>query len=293
MNLFVAAREPFSLHSVVYSHGWVQLLPFQPLDGRPGFARVLQLNSGRVIQVEVGETPGGVTVSAPENLDEEEAREVAAQVSWMLELDFDLSPFYAQAAAEPKLAQMVHRAQGRVLRSPTLFEDVIKTILTTNTLWGGTKRMNATLIDLFGDPLPANPALRAFPRPETIAAQDADILKTQARLGYRAPYVLDTARAVASGALDLEALKSSPLPTSELRKALMSIKGVGGYAAANLLMILGRYDYIPIDSWAMKMVSQEWHGGEPVGPAEVEAAFARWDGWKGIAYWFWAWDKAE
>jgi hypothetical protein len=37
------------------------------------------------------------------------------------------------------------------------------------------------------------------------------------------------------------------------------------------------------------MVSREWYGGEPIGQAEVEAAFERWSQWKGLAYWFWDW----
>jgi len=89
--------------------------------------------------------------------------------------------------------------------------------------------------------------------------------------------------------LDLEALKHSDLPTPELRKRLLGLKGVGDYAAANLLMILGRYDAIPVDSWALKMVSNEWYGGAPVGRAEVEAAFEGWGEWKGLAYWLWDW----
>ena len=41
----------------------------------------------------------------------------------------------------------------------------------------------------------------------------------------------------------------------------------------------------------MKMVSQEWYEGRPVGPAEVAAAFERWGAWKGLAYWFWDWSE--
>jgi 3-methyladenine DNA glycosylase/8-oxoguanine DNA glycosylase len=70
---------------------------------------------------------------------------------------------------------------------------------------------------------------------------------------------------------------------------VLAIKGVGAYAAANLLMLLGRYDFVPVDSWALKMVSHEWHDDEPVSQAEVEAAFERWGAWKGLAYWFWDW----
>jgi 3-methyladenine DNA glycosylase/8-oxoguanine DNA glycosylase len=101
--------------------------------------------------------------------------------------------------------------------------------------------------------------------------------------------VLELAQKVARGSLDLESLKTTDAPTSELRQQLLAIKGVGSYAAANLLVLLGRYDFIPVDSWAQKMVSYEWYEGEPVGPAEVEAAFDAWGQWKGLAYWFWDW----
>ncbi|HEX9014113.1 MAG TPA: hypothetical protein VF813_11370 [Anaerolineaceae bacterium] len=291
MNLLIAARPPFSLTSVVNSHGWIQLAPFLGDDPGPGFSYIDRLSSGRVIEFQVKEAPGGVEVTTASALTPAETEELSARAVWMLGLEQDLSPFYQMARAEPKLAQMETRAQGRVLRSSTLFEDVVKTILTTNTQWGGTKRMNSTLIDLYGEPLAENPARHAFPTPRALAALDVETLRTQGRLGYRAPYVLELARSVDSGALDLEALKTTPLPTPELRKRLLSIKGVGGYAAANLTMLLGRYDEIPVDSWAMKMVSQEWHGGGPASPADVQAAFAHWGEWKGLAYWFWNWDN--
>jgi 3-methyladenine DNA glycosylase/8-oxoguanine DNA glycosylase len=97
------------------------------------------------------------------------------------------------------------------------------------------------------------------------------------------------ARSVASDTLDLEALKTDDLPTVQLRKHLLAIKGVGGYAVANLLMLLGRYDFVPVDSWALKMVSHEWYNNEQIEQAQVEAVFERWGEWKGLAYWFWDW----
>jgi len=193
------------------------------------------------------------------------------------------------ARTEPKLAQVEKRAQGRILRCPTLFEDLIKTILTTNTTWTGTIRMVAGLVDQFGDPLPAEPHRRAFPTPEQLGATDEATLRSETRLGYRAPYVLEIARAVAGGSLDLEAFKSKEFPTGQLHKQLLAIKGVGRYAAANLLMILGRYDHLPVDSWAFKMISQEWYGGAAIGEAEIQAVFQGWGEWKGLAYWFWDW----
>jgi 3-methyladenine DNA glycosylase/8-oxoguanine DNA glycosylase len=219
----------------------------------------------------------------------------------MLALDQDFSTFYALASQEPKLRSMVENASGRVLRSPTLFEDVVRTILTTNTLWAATKRMCLNLVEQFGDPLDGDvndewvpllhPLRRALPTPGRLAACDEATLRARTRLGYRAPYILELAQKTASGALDLEALKHTDLPTPELRKRLLAIKGIGGYAVAVLLMILGRYDSIPVDSWALKSVSNEWYDGQPVGKAEVEAAFERWGEWRGLAYWFWDWKE--
>jgi 3-methyladenine DNA glycosylase/8-oxoguanine DNA glycosylase len=108
-------------------------------------------------------------------------------------------------------------------------------------------------------------------------------------MGYRAPYVTELAHRVASSVLDLQALKSSSLPTPELRKELMTIKGVGGYAAANLLVLLGRYDFVPVDSWALKVVSTEFFGGEKITAKQVLSTFEKWGKWQGLAYYFWDW----
>lgn len=89
---------------------------------------------------------------------------------------------------------------------------------------------------------------------------------------------------VVSGAFDLEALKTSELPTLELRKELLTINGVGPYAAANLLLILGRSDFIPIDSWALQLVSHEWYRGKPITAREVEKRFEKWASSKGLRF---------
>lgn len=289
MRLELSARPPFSLQQVITSHGWPQLAPFLWDRSSGELRRVERLASGRVVELRFDQAPDGAAVEVGGDLSSDEQADIEAKVQWMLGLDQDFSAFYAAARGEPKLAQAEMLAKGRVLRSPTLFEDVLKTIATTNTTWGGTIRMIDALVRLYGEPLPAEPARRAFPTPERLAAVDADRLRAEVRLGYRAPYVLELAQTVASGVLDLEALKQSDLPTPELRKRLLAIKGVGGYAAANLLVILGRYDYVPVDSWAISQVSREWYGGQRVGEKEVNAAFQHWGEWKGLAFWCWEW----
>jgi 3-methyladenine DNA glycosylase/8-oxoguanine DNA glycosylase len=289
MRLVLSAHPPFTLSALARSHGWVRLAPFSADDRTGGLTYVDRLNSRRVVEMVIQEVEGGVSVEVGSQLSEAERDEIARKVEWMLGLDQDFSAFYALARDEPKLAHVEEKAQGRVLRCPTLFEDIVKTILTTNTSWGGTIRMAEALVSQFGDALAADPTRHAFPTPGQLAATDEETLRSTAKLGYRAPYVLELARAVASGTVDLESLKTAEIPTDELRKRLLAVKGVGGYAAANLLMLLGRYDFVPVDSWACKVVSHEWYGGAPVGAVEVEAAFEHWGEWKGLAYWFWDW----
>ncbi|MHA1957140.1 MAG: DNA-3-methyladenine glycosylase family protein [Candidatus Thorarchaeota archaeon] len=293
MRLKLAAKPPFSLFSTVKSHGWHQLAPFSFDSEAVRLNYVIQLSSGRVAELTFREREGGIWIESDASMNTQEKREVKQSTKWILGLDQDFSAFYSLARKEPKLAKMEEKAQGRVLRSPTLFEDVTKTILTTNTLWAATIRMTSNLVTQFGEPLPENSSKIAFPTPERLAKTTEKILRTKTRLGYRAPYILKLAQNVASGELDLELLKTSELPTVQLRKELLKIKGVGNYAAANLLMLLGRYDFIPIDSWAMKVVSHEWYNGESIGADEIETAFAKWGEWKGFAYWFWNWSYFE
>jgi 3-methyladenine DNA glycosylase/8-oxoguanine DNA glycosylase len=293
MIIKLKARPPFCLRQVVKSHGWVALAPFAWDEEEGSLWYVSRLASGRVVELKIRRAVGGVGIETGDALDVDEQQQVARDVCWMLGLDQDFSAFYELARGEAKLALAKERCQGRILRSPSLFEDTVKTILTTNTAWSGTMRMAGALVSEFGSPLADNAARRAFPTADQLAAAGEQALRSAAGLGYRAPYVLALAQDVVAGNLDLEGLKTAEIAAEQLRKRLLAIKGVGAYAAANLLMLLGRYDFLPVDSWALKVVSHEWHGGKPIGASEVEQAFARWGEWKGLAYWFWSWSYFE
>jgi 3-methyladenine DNA glycosylase/8-oxoguanine DNA glycosylase len=294
MDFTLPIEAPFSLQSVLRSHGWVQLAPFSAETPYEAFTYTDQLAQGaRVTFWTVQSVEEGVHVAVKGEVNAFEEAEIRSKLTRMLDLERDLAPFYTIAEQEPKLSYMAERARGRILRSATLFEDIVKTIMTTNTAWSGTIRMVQALVDLYGRSLAEDPTRHAFPTPAELAAPDVETLRRQAKLGYRAPYVSELARRVDSGELDLHALETSDLPTPLLRKQLLAIKGVGAYAAANLLMLIGRTDYIPIDSYALKVVSDEFHDGRPVKPADVEAAFERFGEWKGMAFWFWDYDGEE
>ncbi len=259
MKFTLPARKPFNFLSVINSHGWRQLAPFSYDENSNTLCYILRLSNGRVIELKLHDAIDGVIVET-EKLDKIERKEVTDKVTWMFGLDMDFSLFYSASRAEPKLAHAKNvLADGaRVVPEAQL---------------SGSATLNA----------------KAFPRPETIATSSPDVLKEKIRVGYRAPAIYELAVRVAAGKFDLEALKTSKLPTLELRKELLTINGVGPYAAANLLMLLGRHDFIPIDSYALKMVSQEWYDGKPITAKEVEKRFEKWGEFKGLAFWFWDW----
>jgi 3-methyladenine DNA glycosylase/8-oxoguanine DNA glycosylase len=256
--------RPYDFASTVRDHGWIALLPCRWHDERKVFERVERLESSKVVllHISAGEdadlTTLVVNVQAEGGLSKKEQQEIVRHVRWMLRLDEDLGEFYALVANHPTLSNTVTGGRGRLLRSPSLFEDVVKTICTTNTTWSQTKQMVARIVSRLGDPLPQNPELRAFPTPAQIAAAGEAVFAADVRLGYRDAYVLQLAREVAEGKRDLEALKTSDLPLKELKRELKTIKGVGDYAAHTLLMILGRYDEVAVDTELRSHVNPRW-----------------------------------
>ena len=298
---------PFDFAGTAYSHGWVVLAPHRWDAESATLERIHRLSSSRVVRLELaGVGPGdeeakhgeaepgdadvGVLVEHRGRLGEAARTEIEAAVTRMLRLDEDLSGFYELCDRRGEPWTRVTSGLGRLLRSPGFFEDVVKTICTTNIQWGGTRRMVEGLVEVFGEPWPADPTRRAFPTAEAIAAVSGAAFAGRTALGYRAPYVHELARRVAGGELDLEALASSDLPTPELRRELLSIKGVGSYASATLLMLLGRYDELAVDSVFRDFVAGRYFGGEPPSEEEARAVYEGWGEWKYLAYWFDVWE---
>lgn len=98
-----------------------------------------------------------------------------------------------------------------------------------------------------------------FPSAEKIAALSEDDLKVL-RCGFRARYIIDAARKVADGTVDLNGLKS--LDTERARNELMKITGVGPKVAdCTLLFSLNHIESFPKDVW-IKRAMQVLFGGD-------------------------------
>lgn len=287
------AGEVVDLRRVFLSHGIAELPPMR-LDQKawtfeitvplPGLgARTLIIS-----QASPGHGVIRVTGRAPTD---QVAAAIMAQVRHVLSLDLDLTPFYAVAAEDPDLAWVLNGA-GRMVRSPTVFEDVVKTICTTNTSWGGTTRMVNALVEHLGEKAPGAPAAgpygRAFPRPEAMAAAPDPFYKKVAGTGYRGPYLKTLAKDVASGRVALESLgqrSREELPDDEVAAQLQALPGVGPYAAAHIMLMLGRYDRLILDSWTRPTYARLLGKTRPVSDRPIERRFKRYGRYAGLAFW--------
>ncbi|GBC87156.1 hypothetical protein HRbin12_01158 [bacterium HR12] len=103
------------------------------------------------------------------------------------------------------------------------------------------------------------------------------------RAGYRAPSLLAVARGVAAGEIDFEALADPELPEAELERRLLALPGVGPYAAAHIMMPLGRYHRLILDSWTRPTYAARV--GRRVTDRAVLRRFRRYGPWAGLAFW--------
>jgi N-glycosylase/DNA lyase len=272
--------DNFSFRATVYSHGWCELAPFEidKVNWRLSYvfagddsvtSGVITESNGRLrIELEDGKVP---------------ETDVLAIARHLLRLDDDLEDFYVTVSGHERLSWVRERRAGRLLRSATVFEDLVKTICTTNCSWGLTKSMVTNLVQKLG-PATAD-GKRGFPTPAAMASVPAEFYRDEIRAGYRSPYFVELAVAVASGSLDPEAWLASELPTPELKKEMKKVKGVGDYAAENLLKLVGRYDGLALDSWLRSQFYKNHNNQKPCPDKKIEGHYKKFGKWRGLAIW--------
>ena len=170
------------------------------------------------------------------------------------------------------------------MRSPTVFEDLIKTVCTTNCSWTLTKIMTKNLVEKLGEKTADGKA--AFPSVEKMAKMDEKFFREEIRAGYRAPYFVEMTNRIAAGEINPENWLDSDLPTIELKKQIKEIKGVGDYAAENLLKLVGRYDGgLALDSWIRAQFYRKHNSETKCEDAQIENFYEKFGTWRGLVVW--------
>jgi 3-methyladenine DNA glycosylase/8-oxoguanine DNA glycosylase len=174
--------------------------------------------------------------------------------------------------------------RGRLFRSPTFFEDLIKTVTSCNVAWPSTIRMNERLCAVF------NPA---FPRATQIARKRPATLRARCGVGYRDARIVELAKMVASGAIDAEWFEDPATSDDAVHEALLDLPGIGPYAAANIMQLLGRYARLPVDTETVRHAKTVlgMTGSARQIERAVHAHYEPFGAHKFRSYWFevWAW----
>lgn len=175
------------------------------------------------------------------------------------DLDRDYAALQACFRADPILDRAITYAPGlRLLHQPA-WETLCSFIISQNNNIPRIKGIIERLCALLGDPLEGE--LYAFPTPERLASQTVESL-APLRAGFRARYLIDAARMVCDGLLDLDMLKTAPLP--QARAALQQVCGVGPKVAECVLLYgCGRLSCFPMDVWMRRVMRQLYPDGLP------------------------------
>jgi 3-methyladenine DNA glycosylase/8-oxoguanine DNA glycosylase len=251
----------------VESHGWYRLAPcVWEGQARAPVLRRVEILGGEPRAISITWSRGKLRIAGADD-----TPELRAKMARMFQLHVDLADFHARHAWARE-----HRF-GRLLCGATLFEDVVKIILTTNTMWRQTVRMCELLVAKCGRG-------GAFPEPADIRRFTADELQQDCRLGYRAKSIRELADAEVG---------TCHATTEACFREYQKLPGIGPYGAAHLLAMDGRHDFIAVDSEFRRFVRTRYHGGRKVADKTLLRHYAKWGRWKYLAYWSELWAEDE
>jgi len=275
----------FNFWRTVFSHGWCELVPFSVSRERKELERTLMLPRNTPVHCILRGAGNNVvvTVQSRKRLSTAQLENAAAQLRVCLRLDEDFGPFHDEANRYPEFRWIRKTGSGRLLRGPTVFEDTVKMLLTTNCTWRLTTIMVTNLVRAVGEQF--DETHWTFPSPKAVASLTERTLRTKIKTGYRSPFLLQMSRDAAQGKIDMESWRNSPLPTAELYEEIRKVKGLGPYAAGNLLRLLGRCDYLALDTWVRQQFFKIHRKGRRVQDTAIERHYKKFGVWKGLFFW--------
>ena len=283
MEITIPVPREFSFKRTVVSHGWCELPPFAIDRENWVLTRTLDLPGAKPVTISIRATKRALAVEVPRKLSQAATKKVTDDVRHMLRLDDNIEEFYRLVATDTDFSWIPTQGAGRLLRSPSVFEDLVKMICTTNCSWALTEKMVTGLVENLGRE--SSNGSRTFPTPEAMALMPVKFYVNEVRAGYRSEYLKELADRVASGELDVESWFRSPLDTIDLIKEMRGVKGVGPYAAENLLKLLGRYDGLALDSWTRARFFSIRNNGRKTTDKKIARYYSRFKEWRGLALW--------
>jgi len=300
-TLKIKPPSDYLLGRDVCSYGYFLLAPNRWDVKRRVFSRAMSLARGPAL-IEVKQKPvagNPLAIDVSRSLTRPERAELERQIRRMFRLDESAGQIAEFHKIDPRWRVS---GRGRVFRSPTLFEDVLKTVTSCNVQWPSTVHMNIRLCEVLGDRVASGPetsAPHSFPSTKKIASTRPQTLRARCRVGYRDQRIVELARLFRTnprnGGIDQEWLEDPSTSDESVHDFLIELPGIGPYAAANIMQLLGRYTRLPLDTESVR------HGRTVLGlkgPStkimkRVKSHFAPFGAHAFRSYWFELWTFYE
>jgi DNA-3-methyladenine glycosylase II len=254
------------------------------------YERVVSLDGApvslSVTQVDGPDAPRLSIVLAGRRIDQPAEALARSALKKLLGLSVDLSPFAAMAAPDPLLRPLAARLRGlKPPRFPTVFEALINGVACQQlSLAVGIHLLNRLAADR-GRTISGRPdGPRAFPDPEDLASLEPDDLRRYGFSSAKARTIIETARGIVAGDLDLEELQR--LEDGAAIERLTGLRGIGRWTAEYVLLRgLGRLHVFPGDDVGAHNKLRRLFGIDtPLDHEAVGRLVARWHPYAGVVY---------
>ena len=219
-------------------------------------------------------------------IDQQAERLARGALDRLLGFTVDLSAFAAMAAGDSMLGPLAARMRGlKPPRFPTIFEALVNAVACQQlSLAVGIHLLNRLTAN-HGRPISEDPdGPRAFPDPDQLASVQPDELKRHGFSFTKARTIVETARAIVAGDLDLEGLDQ--LDDEAALERLTSLRGIGRWSAEYVLLRgLGRLQIFPGDDvGAHNKLRALFEIDTPLDYDTVRRLVARWHPYAGVVY---------
>lgn len=217
--------------------------------------------------------------------------EISLHIKRMIGSDQDLQDFYAMASKDEILKHTVEDLYGmHDTQTSYLFNSVVLGICLQMARLDRSLKMMENINAHHGDVVEFDgKSIRVEPSAERIAVLDERSFAKQCNLGYRAKYLIGSAKVISEGFPTSDEILS--MSTAEAKKRLMELPGVGDYAAD----IINPHGGFPIDVWSVDVFGLLFLGKEPKDARGTivrvkRMGMKRWGNWAWMGFFYVAQD---
>jgi N-glycosylase/DNA lyase len=232
-----------------------------------------------------------VEVYAGREISRREASKLREILKAALGAEQDLKEFYDFAAKDEILRHVVEDLYGmHDTQGVSLFNSVILSICLQMARLARSREMMEAIDRKYGDAIEFDGKRVVLqPTAERIARLDPKTFAKECKLGYRARYVVASAKMIAGGFPDVQGIMA--MPTDEAKEKLMELPGIGDYAAD----IINPHAGFPIDAWSVDVFGLLFFGKEPENRRDAieevkREGIRRWGRWSWMAFFYVAQD---